>query len=261
MKINNRDIKVVGSMLVSQNAELLDITIPNLLKWCDWILILMDNESKEVIEKVNFYTKKYYKKIWVRRSSVPSQVIARSGNINNYHERWKQVKGMVRDDVFVNIRRILSFKQEEYNHIDIFIFQDHDEIFTDYLPELLERFWNSDKKAISMKPVDVVGDLYTIKRESKDHHVYIMKYDPALAGLPRRFHALYYPLNHNDLMFADYYSVHLAYLTDSNRKWRKENWKKHDLRGCELWKISRTITELNPKEIKDILNLPSNEKY
>ena len=46
--INNKVI--VGTMLVSQNVELLDITIPNLLKWCDWILLVMDNETEEVEE-------------------------------------------------------------------------------------------------------------------------------------------------------------------------------------------------------------------
>lgn len=254
------DKKIVGAMLVSQNADTLDITIPNLLRWCEWILILMDNETKAVADKVNEFARLYYDRIWVRRSSLPSQIVVRGGEVASYHERWKQVKGLVRDDVFFNIRRILSFKQPGYEHIDIFIFQDHDEVFTDYLPELLDRFWASDKKAISMKPVDVVGDLQTIKQESKDHHVYIMKYNSALAGVPRRFNAMYYPLSGRELMFAEYYSVHLAYMTPENRNWRLTNWKKHNLSNCALWKLGKSVLEMSPDEIKNVFNREPDEK-
>ena len=78
--MKNKDIKVIGAMLVSQHASMLDITIPNLLKYSDWILIMMDNETKEVEERVYEYQRKYYDKIFVRRSTVPMQIIDRKGN-------------------------------------------------------------------------------------------------------------------------------------------------------------------------------------
>ena len=39
-------------MLVSSNIELLDITIPNMMKWCDWALIFMDNETDYQVSEV-----------------------------------------------------------------------------------------------------------------------------------------------------------------------------------------------------------------
>ena len=74
-------------MLVSRNAELLDITIPNLLKFCEWILIIIDNASKEVEEKVYEYQKKFYNKVWVRQSSIPPRVFTRHEQELNYRCR------------------------------------------------------------------------------------------------------------------------------------------------------------------------------
>jgi hypothetical protein len=249
--MNNKII--VGAMLVSRNADLLDITIPNLLKWCDWVLILMDNETPEVEYKVYKLQNENHSKMFVRRSSIAHKLFYRSGEEMNYRERWKGVKGIIRDEVFVNLRRILDLGMKKYNKIDLLLWPDSDEIFTDYLPELLEEFWNSNYKAISTKPVDVVGNMRTIKRESMAHHVHIMKYNRELAGLPRRFFAMYYPLCHSDLMKADYYSVHLALLNDKIIKWRQENWKIEDISKTKFYKLNEDIEHFSPSEIKLIL--------
>lgn len=247
-------VSIVGAMLVSRNVELLDITIPNMLKWCDWCLILMDNESDEVRDKMYELQRKYISKIILRRSSIPNDLPKRSGGVIDYRRRWKAVKGIVRDDVFTNLKKIQeTIKRPGYDKIDILIWPDSDEIFTDYFPDLLEDFWNSDKKAIAMKPVDVVGNMRTIKRESMDHHVHVMKYTDELVGIPWRFHALYYPLEREELMAARYYSVHLAFLNEDCTKWRRENWKTDVVENCKLYKINRDVNEMTHTEIINIL--------
>ena len=239
-------------MLVSQHAELLDITIPNLLKWCNWILLVMENETPEVEQKVYEFQKQYHKRIFVRRSSFPHKIFVK-GREQTYRQRWKGLKGQIRDEVFMHIRNIQDYKMKGYENIDALIFQDSDEIFTDYLLELLDKFWESDYKAITMKPVDVVGDLQTIKSTSKGHHVFIMKWNRELRGLPRRSWALYHPLCVSDLMRVEYYSVHLACLNDIIRKWRNKEWKKDDVEGSKLYKLDKNVTEMRPDEIKNIL--------
>ena len=57
-------LSIIGTMLVSRNADILDITIPELVKLCDWVMILMDNESDEVEKKIYYYQKIYYKILW-----------------------------------------------------------------------------------------------------------------------------------------------------------------------------------------------------
>ena len=245
--IQNRTI--VGTMLVSQSVDILDYSLPNLLKWCDWMLIVMDNQTSEVEEKVYKYQRENYNKIFVRRSSIPNKLFSRKGKLLSYHERWKSAKEVIRNDVFVNLRCILDWKKEGYDKIDILLWPDHDIIFTDSLPKLLEEFIDSNKRAISMKHVDVFGDLKTIAVSNMGHHVHVVKYSRELAGLPRRFFALYHPLSESDLLKVDNYTVNLAYLTDENRKWRRKNWKTDNVDGSKFIKIDRDIRELRPNEI------------
>ena len=245
---------VVGTLLISQSVEFIDLIVSNLLQWCDWIVLTLDNESPEVVEKVNELQKRYYDRIWTRRSSIPHDVITRNGSILNYHNRWKASKGIIRNDVFNNLKSILALNQKGYEKIDILLWADHDTIFTDYLPELLEKFVASDKKAISMKHVDVIGDMQTITEGNIGHHVHILKWHLDLAGLPRRFYALYHPLTERDLMKVENYSVHLAYLTEKNRKWRHENWKTDKAMERKMVKLEKNVVEMRSEEIKEILN-------
>lgn len=244
---------IVGTMLVSQQVDILEISVNNLLKWCDWILLMMDNQNKEVEEKVYELQRKYYNKIWVRQSSIPHKLFSRSGNELTYHKRWKSIKGVVRNDVFINLRNILDTRMKGYEKIDILLFADSDVIFTNYLPELLNKFWLSDKKAISMQHIDVVNDFYTIRKSNIGHHCHIFKYNEELAGLPRRFYAMYYPLRGEDLMSVENYSVHLAYFNDKIRKWRNDNWKNINLEGEKLYKLPRSVEKMSSDEIKEIL--------
>lgn len=244
---------IVGAMLVSRNPSILDMTIPSLLKLCDWIVIIMDNESKEVEEKVNEYHKNNYNKIWIRRSSVPSKLYSRKGKELNYHERWKSVKGIVRNDVFTILKTILALEQDGFNKIDILLWPDSDVIFTDSINGLLEKFIDSDYKAISMKHVDVLGSMREIRNASIGHHVHIMKFSNELSGLPRRFFAQYHPLYSNDIMKVENYSVHLAYFNNEIRGWRKDNWKNENL-SCKCCVINKDIREMTPEEINNVLN-------
>ncbi len=250
--MKNKDIKVIGAMLVSQHASMLDITIPNLLKYSDWILIMMDNETKEVEERVYEYQRKYYDKIFVRRSTVPMQIIDRKGNAISYRQRSKSMKGVFRDDVFVTLRRILSMKKEGYDKIDILLWPDSDEIFTKYLPELLDTFWESKYKAISTRPVDVVGNMRTVKADGMGHHVHILKYHDNYSAFPWTQYALYHPLGRTEALKAAYYSVHLAFLTEDIREWRHKNWKSYNIETSDLWKLEKDVEDMSPEEITNI---------
>jgi len=244
------NVKIAGAMLVSRNVELLDITIPNMLKWCDWCLVLMDNESDEDRDKVYEIQRKYKGRLILRRSSIPSNLPTKSGGVMDYRKRWKAVKGIVRDDVFTNLKKISkTIARPGFDKIDILIWPDSDEIFTNHFPYLLKMFWGSDKKAITMKPVDVVGSMRVIKKKSMNHHVHVMKYSHELAGIPWRFHAVYYPLEREDLMAARYYSVHLPFLNEKCTKWRNENWKVENFKDCELYHLDQDVNEMSQEEI------------
>ncbi len=249
--INNK--VVVGGMLVSRNPEILDITIPNMMKFCDWALVVLDNESEGVRQKILELQKKYYDRLFIRRSSFPNDILHKGSRILPYRQRWKQIAGFVRDDIFVNLRRIVELNDKRFKKPDILLLPDSDEIWTDYLPELLEKFINSDKIAILTKPIDVIGDMMTIRKESMFHHVHILKWREDYKAYPKRYRALYHPLKKGDWLWAEYYSVHLALLNDSIRGFRNEHWKSFDVSNEVLYKLPKHVEQMSPDEIRNII--------
>ena len=245
------DKVVVGAMCVGRDVDMLNITIHNLLKYSDWVVLLLDNETPEVMQLVLDYQRKYYGKIWLRRSSFPHEIVRGPTKSLDHRHRWKAIKGYVRDEVFFHIRRILDLKSDKYSKIDILLFPDQDEIFTDYLPELLEKLWDSNKQGVSLKMVHVVNDMFTIKQDLMGPHFHIMKYTRELRGYPWQFFNMFHPITGSQIMKVNYYSVHLPYLTTSSRKFRDENWKKLRLDGAQLWTLDKSVVEMSPKEISD----------
>jgi len=253
--------KIVGAVSVSKNPEISEMVIKNLLKYCDWILVMVDNESEEIIEKVLELQKEHYNRMFVRRSSMPHKIIRRNGEVLPTRNRWKCVKGWVRDEIFVNLKRIQKYTSDKFKDIDILLFLDADEIFTNHLSVLLENFWESEYKAIAFRHIHVVNDLMTIKKDTMRPHVHAWKWTPDICGIPWQWQNQMHPFTWDETLKANYYSAHLCYLTSEERKWRKDNWKKNNLDGCDLWTLDKPVYELSPQEIKDTFNRKPDKKY
>lgn len=251
------DIDIVGVMLVSRYEAILDCTIPHLLRWCDWVLIVLDNENQEVTNKVFAFKEKYDKRIIVIRSSAPPLSPKEEEEPRSGKARWSVWKGNIRDDVFVFFKRWLMF--DESRNIDMVIWPDHDEIFNEYFPELLKEFWNCDKyRAIAMKPVEVFRSMSTIKICDMSPHIRVFKYDSSLSALPYRHRAFYQPLTPKQLMRSNYVLTHLAYLNDYWIKWRAKHWKapsldNHIEESGMIKKLDKEVIYYHPKEIHEII--------
>ena len=267
------DIKIVGVTLASRDADLLDYAIPNMLKWCDWIMIMMDNESKEVYDKVREYEEQYRGK---KRGEIDRIIVRRSSyhlslydEVNNkFSARWKALRGAVRDDALAALRRNLEFGNPNYNKIDILLWPDSDEVFTDYLPTLLEEFWKSNYKGIRFRTVEVVYNMHTIKSWGKAPHMQAMKYTRDLCAFPKKFFCMYSPISMDETMVSDNCLVHLAYLTQKHRDFKKDNnWRSFDFNnnrkelGSALWTLDKDVTELTPDEIKEVLRRPPDSDF
>ncbi len=249
---------IVGAMCVSGLPEILNISIPNLIKHSDYVLLLLDNETEELKELVLNYQRQYYDKVFVRRSSIQSQIIGRGGEFVGYRARWKSVKAIVRDEIFVNLKRMIYMRL--IPDISILLFPDADEIFTDSLPELLATLRSTDYRGVSLKMVHAVNDLFTIKQDNMMHHFHIMKWSKDLCGIPWQNFNLFHPIVNNDIMKVENYSVHLCYLTEKQRAWRNDNWKGNDLIGSNLWRLPKIVTEMSPEEITNTFNREPDEK-
>ncbi len=243
-----------GAMCVSSNLDILKLTIPNLLKFSDQCLFLLDNEIPEVEEYILNVQKENYDKVWLRRSSFPHKIIGRNKKPLSYHDRWRAVRAHVRNEIFVNLKHILQLKQVGVEKISVLLFPDSDEMWNDYLPELLKKFIDSEYKAIACRHVHPINDLITIKDDKMRPHVHIFKWQDNLSAFPRQWQNQMYPIKWNETMIAEYYSIHLCYLSSKIRKWRSEQWKSIDIGEEKLYKLPMSVEKMRPEEIKNILN-------
>ena len=245
------DINIVGAMLVSRCGGILNYSIPNLLKWCDWILIMLDNENEETLKIVNEYVKKFPGRIRVAYTGFPHATEKQEEEVRGLFHRFKPLQGPIRETVFQYMRDI----EKQGENVDILIWPDSDEIFSDSLPDLLEEFWAMpDKKAITMKPVDVFGDMTTIHSRSMTGHTRIFKFFPELTAIPYRTACNHRPLTKQNRMGDVRTTIHLCSLTNNKRDWRNIHWKPNIGSQEALWKLPKDIRRMTPDELRDILH-------
>ncbi len=252
------EIKIVGAMLASYEGELLHYSIPNLLKWCDWVLIMLDNYSRKTRKIAWEYKKKYPARVRLSYTNLPkstkkqfrlspSEKIQKGGILR----RYKQKASLMRESVFNYTRQCL----ENGEKIDILLFPDADEIFGDTFPSVLENFWEQkERKAITFKPSSVFGDMKTIKGRSMSPHVRVLRYSPEFTAVPYRNFANYFTLaERKDKLGCRYVMVHLFDLLPETRKWRKAHWKRPTKLEEPLWKLDKDVRKIRPEEIRSIL--------
>jgi hypothetical protein len=243
-----QDKKIVGATLCSRAGSLAEYCLNNLLKYCDKVIIVLDNPDEVTKNIVNNYAERH-KEIEIIVSPFP--VTGGEEDIEMLKSRFKMLQGEIRDIVFKKLR-------EMYNNgdkTDILLFPDSDEIFSDNLPNLLEEFWASESKAIVMKAVDVFGGFDTIHREGMTGHVRIVKYYPELTSVPYRWRTNYWPLKKADKMGDDFTLIHLSLLTQESFDWKVKYWKasKDAIIRWPLWKVGKDVRTCVADEIHRVL--------
>jgi len=245
-----QDIKIAGAMLVSRGRDMLHYSVPNLLKWCDWVLLMMDNEDNETRAIVNGYREMYPERIRVSKSGYPRANKKQEESSRGLFHRFKPLQGPIRETVFTYMHRTVASGEK----IDVIVFPDSDEVFTDYMPTLLKKFWIVDGKiGVTMKPVDVYGDMKTLRGKSMAGHTRILKYSPGLTSLPYRTLCYYHPLDKQNRIRQNFVLVHLDMLTIEKRQWRADHWKPIPEGDEPLRNLNKDIREMMPDEIRQVL--------
>jgi len=215
---------------------------------------MLDNETKLTRHIVWQYKRKYPARIRIDHTRLPraTKKQVRAKNLvrkekGGYLHRYKAMASLMRESVFEYMRKCL--KNEE--RIDLLVFVDADEIFSDYFPTVLEEFWGMpDRRGLSCKPTAVFGDMKIIRGRSMSPHTRVLKYSPEFSAIPYRNLARYYPLGRNDRMESRYTMIHLNALLEETRWWRNIHWKKAIQDPDEpLWSLDRDIRKMKPKEV------------
>lgn len=244
-----KELNIWGAILSSREEDILHYTIPFLLKYCDRILIMFDNENMETRKIAMEYQKKYPKIIEVSETGLERSTDEQEAIKRGLFKRFKPWQGKIRHKVFEYLR-----EKNKEKKIDILLFPDSDEIFADYLPEILIDFWNrKDKKALTMRPVSVYGDMRTISKMTMAGHSRIFKFFSELSGVPGQGFCHYHPLVKADRLNTVKVLIHLFMLTEKKIKWRQEHWvDRTPLPEVPLWKLPKDVSEMTYDEIVKI---------
>jgi len=246
-----QDVNIAGAMLVARCGDILHHSIPNLLKWCNWVLIMLDNEDEYTTNIVNEYKAKYPDRIRIAHTGFPRATPEQENEPRGLFHRFKPLQGPIRETVFKYFRDC----EDAGEKVGMIIWPDSDEIFSDSMPDLLTDFWGkADKRAVTMKPVDVFGDMNTIHNRSMTGHTRVFKYFRELTAIPYRTACCHRPLTKQDRMGDVRRLIHLSSLTPEKRDWRVKHWKPHLGMSEALWKLPKPIYQMSPVEIHDTLH-------
>jgi len=248
------DITIVGATLVSRCGDILHYSIPSLLKYCDWVLIMGDNMDEKTRNIVKEYQEKYPDKIRFAETGISCATEKQEITHRGLFRRFKRIQGRIRQTVFDYFYK----KIEEGEKIDMLIWPDSDEVFASNFPDLLKEFWEmKNKQCLSLKPFDVYYNMQTICDRSMAGHGRCFRLFPKkLIGNPYRTLCNYRPLEKKDRVSNKYTLIHLCHLREKI-KWRKENWKPLPPDDWKLWLLPKDAREMTSREIKDILEKDS----
>jgi len=256
--MNNRDflqdITIWGAILVARCGKMLHYSIPDLLKYCDKILLMQDNIDEKTKDIVESYKRKYPDIIELAESGFPRATEKQEKEPGGLFRRFKRIQGPVRQTVLDYLYK----KVDEGEKIDMVIWIDSDEVMSDHFPEILKIFWNSkDKQSLVMKPIQPYMDWTTILGRSMTGHGRCWKLGPKkLIANPYRTACNLRPLVKADRMGCKYYLIHLCHIKSEKFNWRMEHWKKDIRSQWGLWKLLKDIRRMHPKEIKEVLTRP-----
>ncbi len=249
------ELNIYGIVLLSRSRETVRYVLDNLLKHCNKVLVVLDNWDKETEDIVNLYSKKYKQIIIIKSTYEGTTREQEEINSSCIFNRFKNLQGKIRQIPLNELKKISDTGEK----IDLLLWPDHDEVFTDNLSNLLNAFWNSKFRSVNLKAVDVFGDFFTIHREGMTSHSRIFKYATDLMADPHRWCCHLVPIKREERMGDRYTLVHLSLLTKESIDWKTKYWScsKNAMSKWPLWRVGKDIRECSPKEIEDILYRPS----
>ncbi len=244
-----RNLHIVGCVGVWSEGQALHYTFDNLLRWCDKIVVLLDKPNTETEGYVKMYKDKYPDIFRIEFSKVPPL-----RDPSHVRRRTKVFASQLGEEKLALVKQIHNERP-----VDILLSLDSDEVFTDGLPLLLEKFWNSSFDSICMKPITIYDVPYIVHEKGMASHWRVYKYRPDMHYTPWRYRDFFHPFLEKNTMYVPIGSfVHLNYLAENReRKIRIGNPSLSEVcPDTKLWKINKDAWELDNKEYLEIINRP-----
>ena len=238
------DIRIVGVTMAFREGELIKYCLDDLLKYCDEVLVQLDNYDGKTEKVVLDYQEKY-KKLKVIYSRYPRLEEKDSLTMKkrlDYHQ------DEIRDSVLRELRR-MNIKKK----IDILLWPDGDEVFNRELPSVLEDFWRREKKVIYCGTVTPFGGFKMMRKRSIFPHCRIFKFQKEMTAVPYRCRCFYHPFLRTEAMKIRYLIIHLALLNDERLEFRKlYTGSEGIIADDDLFVLAKDIREMTMEEIRKV---------
>ena len=234
-----KDLNIVGATLAFREGELIRHCLDDLTDFCDSVVVVLDNQDKKTEKIVREYD------VIVAESGFPTETGEKKGALKR---RWKRNQGKIRQRVLEEVKKVHQKK-----NIDLLIWLDADECFTNYFPEKLQWFWEGDWEMLCIRPITVFDGLNILRGKTCVPNGRVFKYRPDISALG--YHrALYNPFVAEKRARAYYITIHLAYLTQEHRDFRKDyvGHRRHEEPKSRLWILDRSAKELSPDDVQEI---------
>jgi hypothetical protein len=242
-------VRLDAAMLCSRCGTMLDITVPEALRWADRILLMMDNHDSATEKVVDGLRERFGERVIVAHSGYPKATEKEESRKGVLYNRFRRLQPNIRDRVF---REIDGWEVKP----EALLFPDSDEIMSDFFPDLFSDFWYSDKKGIRFRPISVFGDMQTISRRTMAPHLRVFKWQDGITAFPYRGFCYYTPFGDKEVnMVISGTLIHLHHLTLEKREFRNKHWSSVGYDPEEsLWRLPKPVTAMRDGEIYGIMS-------
>ena len=241
----------VGATLAFREGDLIRYCLDDLLKYSKYVVVVLDNYDKKTENVVLEYKKKY--NIIVSYSTVERTSLAGESNSGRMKSRLNAKQSRIRQQILDEVKKI-----HEKESVDILIWLDADECFTDYFPQELERFLKSNKKMMAMRPVTVYDSFKLARSRTLIPHGKVFKYTPEMSAIGYHGKGRYLPFTGEDVLKSIWVLVHLPLLTKEYRNFRNHYVGKRSESSDEysLFDLGEDVRRLSPQQIAKLLIKP-----
>jgi len=240
-----KKLNIVGVTLAFREGELIRHCLDFLVENCDKVIVLLDNHDTATEKIVKEYEELHG--VIVKYSGISRDLANKTGALKR---RLKFIQPLLRDTMLEEIRNVCHKLKYE---IDILVWPDADETFTDELPSLLENFWNSNKKVIFLRPITVYDGFTNVRKKTLVPHGRIYKYNKSMTAIPWQCRCLYNPFKPKDIMRINGVLVHLPLLSKESRDFRIE-YKGREGSGKDvMWCLGKDIRRMTAVDVNNFI--------
>lgn len=241
------NIKILGVTMAFREDAMIRFCLDDLIRYCDKVLIMLDNFNEVTKKIVLSYKWRYSDKVTVFYSKVARLELKQEQTRGLLKQRLNHHQGEIRDQVLQMAKEMYGRQQ-----FDLLLWPDGDECFSHNIGDKLTEFWNSDRHVLFLRPITVFDSLKIIRKHTLSPHAKVFKYRLDMTALPFRKRGFYHPFKPEQIMRANGYLIHVPLISKESRAFR---WHYHITpdQDYPLWFLENDVRKYKIEQIEKLL--------